>query len=188
MIRGNADNLFRIVWLFRIVRPAWIFCALLLLVPACRLTPVEPDPPEVDHMIKIADEFGYLLHLREKPRATTPDAARITFLLIDGYPWNKDMTGLRKALLEKEAVMEEWEISDAAPLTRGKLAYMMCAAAGIKTSMVMQLTYPNERMSLREMVFHQLMPMSSTYRYVSGSYLLDVVSRTDIWMERNAEE
>ena len=83
---------------------------------------------------------------------------------------------------------EEWEISEVAPLTRGKLAFMMCYAANIKSSMIMQLTQPSERLALREAVFHELMVPSSTYRYVSGQYLLDVVSRTEAWMEKKAAD
>ena len=165
----------------------FLFILMILLGPACQLAPIEPVGPDVTKMISIGDELGYFESLSQKPRASTADGARIAWLLLGEYPWNKSLDEIKTYLLERKIVKKHWEISEAAPLTRGKLAFMMCYTADIKTSMIMQLTRPFERLALREAVFHELMVASSTYRYVSGQYLLDVASRTEAWMEE-AEE
>lgn len=157
---------------------------LLGLCSACRLAPVPPDPPEVARAVRFGDSFAYFEYLKEKPRASTADGARLTLLLLEDPAWSKDRGALKKRLLAHGAALKSWEISEYAPLTRGKLAFMVCYAAGIRTSMVMQFAPPSERYALREAAYHRLLPLSSTKHYVSGKELLNVVARTEAWMER----
>ena len=167
--------------LSRILPCLWIlpvFCC------ACRLAPVPPDPPEVDRAVRFGDDFSYFDYLKTKPRASTADGARLTLLLLGDPAWCKDRDVLKERLLARGAVRKDWEISEYAPLTRGKLAFMMCRAARIRTSIVMQLAPPWERYALREAAYHRLMPLSSTEHYVSGKELLDVVARTEEWMKK----
>ena len=168
----------------RILRWLWIP---LLLCPACRLAPVPPDPPEVDQAVRFGDSFSYFDYLKTKPRASTADGARLTLLLLGDSAWCRDRDTLKKRLLAQGSLKKEWEISEYAPLTRGKLAFMMCYAAKIRTSIVMQIAPPLERYALREAAYHRIMPLSSTEHYVSGKELLDVVARTEEWMMKYGE-
>ena len=150
---------------------------LLALAPACELTLKAVDTPPFEG-IALEDEMGYYAYLMTKPRATTADGARITALMKGDAPWTWDCTRLKAYMVENGYAEEAWEISEAAPLTAGKLSYMMCYAAPIKTSMIMAFTPPSERYALREMIFHELMKAKCMICYISGEELLDVAAKT----------
>lgn len=161
---------------------------MLFFIPACHFFTLKPIPIDESFSPELANEMEYYEHLINKPRASTGDGSRLVALIIGEMPWGKSLETLRKTLLEKAIIKEEWEISEAAPLTTGKLAFMICYAAEIRTSMIMQLTVPSERYALREAVFHDLMKPSSPYRYVSGSDLLDVLATTEEYLKRKSSE
>jgi hypothetical protein len=168
---------------------SWIgwLLGLLLCTPACDtigLKPIVEDSGE--EFVKLGQEMEYYEYLREKPRASTADGARLIALMAGLSPWYREPKDLKDLLLDHGIVRPEWEISDAAPLTAGKIAYMVCRAAKIDTSVIMHLTVPSERYSMREAVFHKIMQPSSIYRYVSGAKLLDIISKTMDYQEKRS--
>jgi len=155
----------------------------LLLAAGCG-APSKPIPFEGEFILAPDNELDYYEELKEKPRASMADAARLTVPLTKEAAWNRDPEELRRILLDRNVIKEEWEISETAPLTRGKLAFMICRAAGIRSSLYMRLGIPRERYAIREAVFHDLMTSSSPHRYVSGSELLDVLAKTREYVKR----
>lgn len=160
--------------------------AVLLFVSGCAYLKLKPIPHDGEVILEPDRQFQYYDKLKDKPRASLADAARLTTMLLDKEPWYKDVKTLRTILLEAEVIEEDWEISEAAPLTKGKLAYMMVYTAQVRTSLIMLLTYPTERYALREAVYHELMFPSSPYRYVSGKELLDTVVLTGEFIDERA--
>jgi len=156
-----------------------VLLPLLFLVPACRQIQLKPIESEPHLSVKLGDEFEYYDYLRSKPRASTADGARLLALTYGKYPWSKEMKALKEILLEQKVIKKEWEISEAAPLTAGKIAFMICYSIPIKTSLIMAMTVPSERYSLRELVFHEIMSPSGIYRYISGTELLDIFARAE---------
>lgn len=151
----------------------------LILTCSCsnyHLKPIEGGAPPA---IKLADEFIYYDYLKEKPRASTADAARIFCLIYNKYPWTMSGEEMKKVLLDKKIIKPHWEISEAAPLTAGKLAFMICYSIPIKTSMIMAVSAPSQRYSLREAAFHEIMDLSGIYRYISGQELINIIARAE---------
>lgn len=172
----------------RTIRYLLLLLPVLLSATGCRFMPLRPVRTLESPAVQMGDEMAYYEYLLNKPRASTADGARVTALMIGEYPWNKELDEIRQLLLERDLVKEEWEISAAAPLTAGKLAFMMCYTADIQTSMIMWFTGPSERYALREAIFHELMNPSCTYCYVSGEELLNVVSRTEAFMRKRSKD
>lgn len=168
---------------------SWILIGpLLLSFGACDLLHLKPIVNDSgEQYVKLGQELEYYEYLKEKPRASTGDGARMVALMVDQSPWYTDLQELKSLLLEKEIIRPDWEISEAAPLTAGKIAYMVCQAAEIDTSMIMHITVPSERYAMRETVFHEIMMPSSIYRYVSGARLMDIISKTVDYQEKRAE-
>lgn len=171
----------------RTIRYLVLLLPVLLSAIGCRFMPLRPVRTPDSPAAQMGDEMAYYEYLLNKTRASTADGARITALLIGEFPWNNDLKEIRRLLLERNLIKEEWEISAAAPLTAGKLAFMMCYTADIQTSMIMWFTGPTERYALREAIFHELMNPSCTYCYVSGEELLNVVSRTEAFMRQRSK-
>jgi hypothetical protein len=165
----------------------WILLSLFLLTGACELLELKPIWSESGEVyVNLGQEMEYYSYLAEKPRASMGDGVRLVSLLLERSPWYTDLADLRVFLLEKEVIRADWEISEAAPLTAGKMAYMVCRAAKIDTSMIMHLTVPSERYALRETTFHEIQLHSSIYRYVTGAKLLDIISKTMEFQEKRS--
>jgi hypothetical protein len=154
---------------------------------ACHF-PLTPLPDQAEFILAPDNELDYYELLRAKPRASMADAARLVVPLTGEAAWGRNPAELRRILLDRGAIEEDWEISETAPLTRGKLAFMICRAADIESGVFMRLGISSERYALREAVFHDLMTPSSTDRYVPGSELLDILAKTRDFVKRRESE
>lgn len=168
------------------------FTLLALLLPAlflafgCRAA-LRPIPNEGEVILTYETELDYNDELLGKSRVSIADAARLILQLDGGDPLNKNLDVLYKELLDRELIKADWDVSESAPLTAGKLAFMICQAAEIKTSLIMRFTPPSEHYAFREAMHHKLMPASGIDRYVSGQELFDALSMTKSWMLRRDE-
>jgi len=156
----------------------------LIIGSGCVTYDLTPIPVQEGAMAQFADEMEYFEYLKDKPRCSTADAARLVSMLLDEKATFSENAELKLVLLEHGIVKEEWEISEAAPLTKGRLAFMLCYAADIKTSMVMIFSEPSERYAIREAVYHELIEPSNRYGYVSGKELMDALSNTENYLKR----
>jgi hypothetical protein len=155
-----------------------------LLLAGCITIDLKAIPHEGEFILTPQTEMEYYDALKDKPRASMADAARLVLPLVDESPMNRTTDELRGILLDHGLIEAEWEISEAAPLTKGKLAYMVCVAAEIRTSLIMKVVPPTERYTLREAVFHELMTHTSPYRYVPGGELMDILAKTQAFIKR----
>ncbi len=160
----------------------------LLLSSSCIQVELKPINDSGEKYAVNGDELEYFEYLETKPRASTADGARLTALLLGQSPWYMNIEELRRFLIDKRGIKEKWEISEAAPLTRGKLAFMICYSAGITTSLVMNLTPRSERYAMREAVFHELIKPSNQFHYVSGRELMDAITKTETYMKKKESE
>ena len=152
--------------------------------PGCNLFELEPLPYQEEIVLVQENEMDYLDGLLNKSRTSMADAARLVLPLIGESPYLISLVDLSSILLERGIIQEEWEISETAPLTKGRLAYMICRAAEIETSLTMKMGLPFQRFALREAVFHGLMESSSIYRYVPGEELLDIMAQTEDFIRK----
>ncbi|MBU0755251.1 MAG: hypothetical protein KJ645_08935 [Planctomycetes bacterium] len=156
----------------------------LLIVSGCAPFNLVSIPDREEVILTPENEMDYYDALKDKPRVSMADGIRMIFALTAESPHGKSVDTLRRHLIGKEIIPADWEITESAPLTKGKLAYMICNAADVRTSLIMKLGVSSERYALREAVYHELMTSSSIYRYVSGNELLDALSQTQDFLQR----
>ncbi|MHC4943125.1 MAG: hypothetical protein ACYTG7_08925 [Planctomycetota bacterium] len=155
-----------------------------LLLAGCITIELKPIPHEGEFVLTPQNEMDYYDALKDKPRASMADAARLVVPLLGESPMHKTTDELQRILLEHGVIEEGWEISEAAPLTKGKIAFMVCLSTKIHTSLIMKVAPPTERYAMREAVYHELMTHSSPYRYVPGSELMDILADTQAFIKR----
>ncbi len=124
-------------------------------------------------------EMDFLLYLQQKPAASTADAVKAVALSIDIVPWEKSLDDLVGILIDRSIIRPEWKISESKPLTKGKFAYMICRACGIRGGLFMTLFGPSERYCLKELVYHEIMAPGCLSCCLPGQEVLNIIAQAD---------
>lgn len=128
------------------------------------------------------EEFTFSRRLQEKSRASMADAVRAAALSMKQPGWaesDEELAELVKELVERSIVKSSWQIDDKTPLTKGKIAYMICQACGLRGGLWMNLFGPSERYCLKEAMYHDIIRTGSLHIFVSGPELLDILAQAD---------
>ena len=84
----------------------------------------------------------------------------------------KQLTGLK-------ILPAEWGYQADRPITRGKVAYMICQACDIKGGVTLALTGPSRRYCLRELQYRGMMASGPPYNSVTGMEYVAILTRAD---------
>jgi len=136
--------------------------------------PADEAVPESD--AQFFSELGY------KPVATASDAARAFVIFVSqGKELGGDFEACKAYLHARDILPDGWlERADPAdPLTKGRLAALVCKALGIEGGLWMRLFGPQPRLALHECAYLDLMVTGATYRHVMGGELVGVIDRAD---------
>ena len=128
-----------------------------------------------------APEGGRTAVLRKiyaKDRATAADACGLVLEFAGGTPAGFD--AVRKDLEGRGILEADWALQEAAPLTKGQLAYMLCKALGIRGGLIMSVFGLSRRYAFRECVHLNLMAAGNSSDPVSGRELIDALSRAEL--------
>jgi len=121
----------------------------------------------------------FFMSLSYKKVAMLDDAYRAVAILTRGKDDLKEPAKCRDFLVERKIARGKWGLAPDTPLTKGKLAYMVCQALGIKGGVTMRLFGPSQRYCLFECEFLELMTGGAPYEHVTGGELVSTIDRAD---------
>lgn len=134
------------------------------------------EPAEVTSDAQFFCELGY------KDAATAADTARaLTILMSEGKENGADF-GACKAYLTKRGILPDgWleKVEATTPITKGRLAVLVCKTLGLKGGIWMRLFGPLPRLALNECAYLEVLPPGCDYGHVRGGELVGVIDRTD---------
>ena len=134
---------------------------------------------------KAADGAGsdaqFFSELGYKDTASASDAARAMAIFVSEGQWSGGDFIADKKYLRDKGITIGWLEGAAAtdPVSKGRLAGLICRALGIKGGMWMRLFGPVPRYALRECVYLDLMKGGAEYQHVTGGELVGVIDRAD---------
>jgi len=140
--------------------------------------------------VACAENAEFFRQLREKEEVTTLlDGYRVALAVLD----NENYTDVpfqtaREKLLAAGIIPERWAAQEDATLTRGKMAFILVKALGIKGGITMRLFGVSERYALKECNFEELMAAGMTWRSVSGRELVAILARADEYKADQAKK
>lgn len=129
----------------------------------------------------------FFMLLAYKPVASLNDAYQAVAMVVRGDGKVAPADECRKLLVERKIARESWGGDPATPLTKGKLAYMICQALGIKGGLTMRLFGPSERYCFFECQYLELMAGGAAYQHCAGGELVSVIDRADEYKRKQAE-
>ena len=124
---------------------------------------------------------GFLDRLASLPTVSENDACRGMLLLLDGQDKAASFRQRADKLAARGVLQGNWRCGAVRPITRGRLAYMICRACEIRGGVIMHLTGPSQRYCLRELQSLRMMASGSVRGHVTGMEFVAVLSRADIY-------
>jgi hypothetical protein len=134
-----------------------------------------------------ANDAEFFMMLNYKKAAMLPDGYRAVAILARGLDDLKDPAKCRDYLVEKKIARSSWGNDPKEPLTKGRLAYMVCQALGIKGGLIMRLTGPTERYCLLECAYLEFIINGADYQNCTGGELTSVIDRADAYQLKEAQ-
>ena len=123
---------------------------------------------------------AYVRRIFEKDRCTYGDATRIVLSLAKGEHSDAAFADVQKDLAGRGIVDADWTFEEAAPVTKGTLAYMLCKALGIQGGATARVFGMTRRYAFRECVYAGLLRGRTDMEYVTGRELIDALSDAEI--------
>ena len=141
------------------------------------------DPYFKDAVVSQGERFSSLLlaHLLNKM------GYKAVALLSRGQFDLRDAAAARDYLVGSKIARSGWPTAADAPLTKGRLAYMVCQALGIKGGVTMRLFGPSQRYCLAECQYLELMTGGADYEHVTGGELVSVIDRADQYRQSKGQ-
>ena len=130
--------------------------------------------------IEQEDSAGYLDRTGSlKGCVNENDAMRGILLLLDGEDKCANFTERVNKLADRGIVDKSWAFDAAKPLTRGKMAYMVCQSCDIDGGVIMTIMGPSTRYCLRELRYKGIVVKPYIFGEVTGLEFVAVLSRAD---------
>ena len=119
--------------------------------------------------------------LYEKDRAGTGDVLRLFLALSKGAPVEGGFDAVRKEAVDLGLADPAWEMSEAAPVSKGTVAYLLVKTLKIKGGLTMAVFGPSRRYAFLECLYLKLISGGTPGEYVSGRELLDILTAAERW-------
>ena len=164
-------------------RPRQLAWTMLLAVAAAGLVGCQTGGMTAGDAALAADEGspGYFDRVSSLPSVSENDALRGMLMLLDGEDSCRTFQERVEALQQRGIVDGGWRFEAGRPLTRGKLAYMVCQASGVPGGVILLVGGPNQRYCLREMQYRGLMSDGDMFNKVTGMEFVAVLTRADTY-------
>lgn len=124
---------------------------------------------------------AFLDRVSSQPTVRQNDAFR-GILLLTGQDQARDFRQRVEALADRGLVDRQWTFDADRPLTRGRLAYMVCRACRIRGGVMMHLAGPTQRYCLRELQYLGMMAPGTLMAPVTGMEFIAVLARADAYL------
>lgn len=145
-------------------------------VPLFALQDKKEDP-------KKESRTAYVRRIFEKDRCSYGDACRIVLSLAKSEHTDAAFAEVQKDLAGREIVDADWGLEEAAPVTKGTLAYMLCKSLGIKGGVTTRIFGMSRRYAFRECVHAGLLAGRTDMEYVTGRELLDALTNAEAYQQ-----
>ena len=119
----------------------------------------------------------------EKDRAGTGDACRLFLAMDKGEPVEGEFEAVRKEAAERGLIDAGWELSEAAPVDKGTVAYMLVKALKIRGGLTMSIFGVTRRYAFRECVYLRLISGGTPGENMTGRELIDVLTAAEAYKE-----
>ncbi len=110
------------------------------------------------------------------------DAMRGVLLLLDGEDTAQTFQQRVDLMLQRHLVSPNWDFSADRPITRGRLAYMICQATDMPGGIILTLTGPSQRYCHRELQYRGMMTSGAIFSPVGGLEYVSVLTRADTFI------
>jgi len=160
------------------MKRAWI----LLPVLAAALAGCQPAGPMIvkgDLALSGADSAAYLDTLASRNTVTQADALEGMLLVLGQDGGEKTFARAIEILSEKKIVSPAWRFQADANVTKGRVAYMVYQACGLRGGVTLALAGPSQRYCLKELQYLGLMSQGQTYNTVTGMEYVAILARAD---------
>ncbi len=128
---------------------------------------------------EVMSDVQFLFDLSKKEYCSTDDAYRGMLYLIDGKDTSKDFEERTARLIMHKVVKKSWQHSCNEVVSKGKVAYMLVRALGIRGGIMYNITNASARYSLRELVFMGIIKDGTEYSKVSGAEYVGILGRAE---------
>ncbi|MCE5278586.1 MAG: hypothetical protein ABFD92_01105 [Planctomycetaceae bacterium] len=127
------------------------------------------------------DSAAFLDRMSSQAAVSENDAMRGILLVLEGADKHATFTQRADALKARGVVSRQWDLEATRPLTRGRLAFMVCQACDIRGGVIMHLSGPTTRYCLRELQYRSMMGEGVEYNPVTGMEFVAVLNRAEIY-------
>ncbi len=127
---------------------------------------------------------GFLDRVASGPTVSENDAFRGVLMLIEGDDPAETFQQRVRTLAESGVVDSTWSFDADRPMTKGKLAYMICQACDIRGGVILHATGPSQRYCLRELQYLRMMSAGPPYAEVTGMEYVAVLTRADTYRRK----
>ncbi len=128
----------------------------------------------------------YIRDLADMRCTTFEDGCRAIMMLEAGEIPEDTFVEIARELTEKGIIKEKWQTEPARLLDKGRIAYMVCKALGIKGGLTMRIFGVSGRYGLRALTDLKIMVKGADAKYVSGGELLGIVYRAQEYRNKKA--
>lgn len=124
----------------------------------------------------------FLDRASEIPVMDMDNALRGMLLLVTGKDDHNDFQARVSDLASEGIVAPDWQLAANQPLTKGRLAYMVYRACGVKEKgLMLALMGPSLRYCLRELQYRGMMAEGDASMPVTGMEFVGVITRADVY-------
>ena len=86
-----------------------------------------------------------------------------------------------EALTAKGVLPGDWTYDAQRPITRGRLAYMVCRACDLRGGVILSLTGPSQRYCLRELQYMGMVSGTTVWGQPNGMEFVAILTRADTY-------
>jgi hypothetical protein len=124
---------------------------------------------------------GFLDRLSSQTSVSENDAYRGVLMLVDGEDTAETFRQRAEKLVATGTAARAWTHDANRPITRGRLAFMVCKICKIRGGVVMHVTGPTQRYCLRELQYMSMISSGGPLSPVTGLEYVAVMTRADIY-------
>jgi hypothetical protein len=159
-----------------------------LLIAGCKSATVSEPLTDKLGGSDLDQQLEFWHELANRPVTCNDEAFHGLLLYIDGDDPNTDYASRVSALKSRKMLPAGFNRPANEAVKRGTLAVAIAHALNIRGGLMMHLSPDCSRYAVRELMFHELYPVSSPNQTFSGSEFLGIMGRVEDWQRGNAAD
>jgi hypothetical protein len=126
----------------------------------------------------------YIDRVQSQKYVSENDAMRGILMLVDGKDEQPDFAARVRSLRDRGIVDGGWRFQADRPVTRGRLAYMVCQALRVRGGVTLTLAGPSQRYCLRELEYQGFFASDIATTQITGGEFVSVLTRADAYKKQ----